>query len=175
MAKLQFDFQAPSTRPSISGAILLLAGVVALGASVWDMQQARRTHDARVAELAALEQTLQQRKPRRSAPVRSTAGDAAQLARARVRANLDYSWQPAFAALQAAFTPKIALISLEGSQARKQLRLIGEARELADAVAYANKLDLQPGVLRTSLLQHERQERDAYHPIRFTLLLEMRP
>lgn len=175
MASLHFDFQKPSTRPTVWGVLLLLIGLVALGASLVDMQQARHEHEARVKQLAILEQTLQQRKPVRRATARSTTGDAAQLARARVRANLDYSWQPAFAALQATFTPRIALVSLEGSQAKKQLRVVGEARQLADAVAYANKLGLQPGVLRTALLQHEMQERDAQHPVRFTLLLEMRP
>lgn len=175
MASLYFDFRPPSTRPTLWGVILLLIGLLALGASLVVMEQTRRAHEARVEQLAALEQTLQQRKPVRRATTRSTTGDAAQLARARVRANLDYSWQPAFAALQATFTPKIALVSLEGSQTKKQLRIVGEARQLADAVAYANKLGLQPGVLRTALLQHEMQERDAQHPVRFTLMLEMRP
>lgn len=175
MAALHFDFKTPSTRPTLWGMLLLLIGLGALGAALVDMQQARHAHEARVAQLAALEQTLQQRKPVRRAAVRSTTNDAAQIARARVRASLDYSWQPAFAALQATFTPKIALVSLEGSQAKKQLRVVGEARQLADAVAYANRLGLQSGVLRTALLQHEMQERDAQHPVRFTLLLEMRP
>lgn len=175
MASLHFDFQKPSTRPTVWGVLLLLIGLVALGATLIAMQQARDAHQARVKQLAVLEQTLQQRKPVRKVATRSTTGDAGQLARARVRANLDYSWQPAFAALQATITPKIALVSLEGSQAKKQLRLVAEARQLADAVAYANQLGLQPGVLRTALLQHEMQERDAQHPVRFTLLLEMRP
>ena len=175
MASLHFDFRAPSTRPTVWGVLLLLIGLVALGASLISMQQTRHAHEARAEQLAALEQTLQQRKPARRAAARSTTGDAAQLARARVRASLDYSWQPAFAALQATFTPRIALISLEGSQAKKQLRVVGEARQLADAVAYANKLSLQPGVLGTALLQHEMQERDPQRPVRFTLMMEMRP
>ena len=176
MAHLNFDFQPPSTRPTIGGVILLLVGIIAFGASFIDMQQTRRAHATRAQQLAVLEQSLQQRKPARSASTpRSTAGDAAQIATARVRANLDYSWQPAFAALQATFSKKIALISLEGSQAKKQLRLVGEARQLADAVAYANQLSQQHGVLRTALLQHEMQERDAQHPVRFTLLVELRP
>lgn len=175
MAALHFDFQTPSTRPTFWGGLLLLLGLVALGASLFEMQQTRQEYEARVKELAGLEQILQQRKPVRRAATRSTIADAEQLARARVRASLDYSWQPAFAALQAAFTPKVALVSLEGSQAKKQLRVVGEARQLADAVAYANTLGLQPGVLGTALLQHEMQERDAQHPVRFTLLLEMRP
>lgn len=176
MAHLDFDFQPPSTHPSVWGAVLLLVGIIALGASLVNMQQAHQVHATRVQQMTALEQTLQKRRPPRTQSTsRSTADDATQLATARVRSNLDYSWQPAFVALQATFTKKIALISLEGSQAKKQLRIIGEARQLADAVAYANQLGQQKGVLRTALLQHEMQEWDAQHPVRFTLLVELRP
>lgn len=176
MANLNFDFRPPSTRPTVLGMVLLLVGMVTLAGSIVSMQQTNQAYAARLQQKTALEQTLQKRRPLRAQSTsRSTAGEAALLAKARVQANLDYSWQPAFAALQATFNKKIALISLEGSQAKKQLRLVGEARQLADAVAYANQLGQQRGVLRTALLQHEMQERDAQHPVRFTLLVEMRP
>lgn len=175
MATLNFDFQPPSTRPRMLGLILMLAGMMTLGASLFNMQQSNADHASRSREVAALEQALQKRTHTRakSSP-RQTSGDTAQLAKARVRANLDYSWQPAFAALQATHSPKIALVSLEASQTKKQMRLVAEARRLADAVAFASRLGQQNGVARTALLQHEVQEKDAQRPVRFTLLMEMR-
>ena len=158
------------------GVALALAGSVALAASLFSLRQANEAHDAASREVAALELAQQKRTPVRARVSRTrTTGDIAQLARARIRDSLDYSWQPAFAALQATQSARIALVSLEASQAKSQIRLTAEARRLADAVEYANRLSLQPGVQRTALLQHQVQEKDAQRPVRFTLLMEMRP
>lgn len=176
MAKLKFDFHPPSTRPSVLGVALLLAGAIAISASLLNMQLAHEEHDSRVSQVAALELAQQKRAPVRARATRArNTSDIAQLARARVRNSLAYSWQPTFAALQATRSPKIALVSLEASQAKSQVRLIAEARRLADAVDYANQLSLQAGVKRTALLQHQVQEKDPQRPVRFTLLMEMRP
>ena len=177
MATLNFDFQTPSTRPNPLGIALLLGGIVVLGASLLHMQQANEAHAVRAKEVATLE--LAQQKKR--APIRAqssrtpVAGDIAQLAQAKVRSNLDYSWQPAFAALETTQNKKIALISLEASQSKKQMRLVAEARHLADAVEFAHQLNQQNGVKRTALLQHEVQEKNEHRPVRFTLVIEMRP
>ena len=176
MATLNFDFQPPSTRPAALSLALLIVGLLTLGASLFNMQQVNEAHAARAKEVAQLEQTQHKQSPSQ-ARMRSkeASGNSAESAKARVRANLDYSWQPAFAALEATHNPKIALVSLEASQTKKQLRLIAEARRLADAVEYAHQLDQQNGVKRTALLQHEVQEKNDQHPVRFTLILEMRP
>lgn len=176
MATLNFDFHPPSRRPSVAGVALALVGIAALAASLFSLHQANEAHDARSREVTALELAQQKRMPVRARVSRTrTTGDIAQLARARVRDSLDYSWQPAFAALQATQSARIALVSLEASQAKSQIRLTAEARRLADAVEYANRLSQQPGVQRTALLQHQVQEKDAQRPVRFSLLMEMRP
>lgn len=175
MATLDFDFQVRSTRPSALGVVVLLAGMIALAVTLFYVQQTHAAHDARATEVAALERTQQKRAPVRAKTSRSAPVDIAGLARARVRSNLDYSWQPTFAALENTRSPKIALVSLEASQAKKQMRLVAESRRLMDAVAFANQLDLQPGVARTALMQHEVQEKNAQRPVRFTLVMEMAP
>lgn len=158
------------------GVALALVGSMALAASFFTLHQATEAHDARSREVAALELAQQKRAPLRARANRTrSTNDIAQLAKARIRNSLDYSWQPAFAALQAAHSARIALVSLEASQAKSQIRLTAEARRLADAVEYANRLDQQPGVERTALLQHQVQEKDAQRPVRFTLMMEMRP
>jgi len=176
MAALHFDFHPFPTRPGTLGVLLLVMGLFLLGASLFHMQRANQTHEARVNELAAFELAQQKNKPRQARTSHSSSVvDLAQVAQARVRANLDYSWQPAFAALEATHNQKIALVSLEASQPKDQLRLVAEARRLADAVDYAERLSQQPGVKRTALMQHQVQEKDPQHPVRFTLLMEMRP
>ena len=172
---MDFDFQARSTRPGALGVVVLLAGMIALAVTLFYMQQTQVAHDERAAEVAALEQAQQKSRPKRVKPSRTAPVDIAELARARVRSNLDYSWQPAFAALENSRSPKIALVSLEASQTKKQMRLVAESRRLMDAVAFANQLHLQPGVVRTALMQHEVQEKNAQRPVRFTLVMEMAP
>ncbi len=103
------------------------------------------------------------------------AEDAARVARTRVETELAYSWQPAFDALDAARSGKIALVSLDAVQAKSQLRLVAEARRLADAIAYIDVLQQQPGVRRVELLQHEVQVDDAQKPLRVSILVELRP
>jgi hypothetical protein len=176
MATLHFDFHPLPTRPGALGMVLLGAGLLMLGASLFTLQRANQARESQITALTAFEQAQQKRRPSRVRASRSPSiADAAQVAQARVRASLDYSWQPAFAALEATHNQKIALLSLEASQAKSQLRLTAEARRLADAVDYAERLSQQAGVKRTALLQHQVQEKDAQHPVRFTLLMEMRP
>lgn len=105
-------------------------------------------------------------------PVKRT-DDAAQRTRSQVSAQLAYSWQPAFEALAAARSSKIALVSLDAVQSTSRLKLVAEARHLADAIAFIDALQQQPGIRRVELLQHELQADDAQKPLRFNILVEM--
>lgn len=172
---MDFDFHSRSSRPSAVGVMVLLTGMIALAVTLFYMQQTNAAHEAHATEVAALERAQQKRAPVRAKPSRTARADIAELASARVRSNLDYSWQPAFAALEKTRSPKIALVSLEASQTKKQMRLVAESRRLTDAVAFADQLDLQPGIVRTVLMQHEVQEKNAQRPVRFTLVMEMTP
>ena len=165
MAQLDFDFHARAARPSMIGVALLLAGVVAAGWSWHTWQSARDTRAGRALQIAALEQT----KPRKVAkPVQL--GDEV---RQRVAAQLAYAWQPAFDTLAAARSNKIALVSLDAVQAKSQIKLIAEARQLADAVEFVDALQQQPGVKRAALFQHEVQRAPKEHPVRFTVVVEL--
>lgn len=174
MARLNFDFHAQPARPGKLGIALVLAGLVALGWAWSNLLAARANHDNASAQLAALEQAAQKRKqPRATARSAMRADDAAQTAQARIAAQLDYSWQPAFEALAAARSNKIALLSLDAIQAKSQLKLVAEARKLADAISFIEALQQQPGVKRATLIQHEMQTGSAQNPVRFNILVEM--
>lgn len=164
MARLDFDFHTRPARPGALALALALAGVVALGAA-WNALQAVRATGAGLAlQIAALEQVHPQ-----AAPAAAPADDA----QAGVAAQLAYSWQPAFDALAAAHSKKIALVSLDAMQAKSQLKLVAEARELADAVDFIEALQQQPGVKRASLVQHEVQAVPNEHPVRFSVVVEL--
>lgn len=164
MARLEFDFHARSARPGKPSIALALVGAVALG-WVWNAQLAARATDAGLAlQIAALEQD----KPRPA--TQPTALDSTQ---ARIAAQLAYSWQPTFDALAAARSKKIALLSLDAVQAKSQLRLVAEARRLADAVDFIDALRQQPRVKRAVLIQHEVLFDDEQQPVRFSILVEL--
>lgn len=171
MARLDFDFHAGPSRYSKPGLALLLVG---LGTIVWTAlawQQARATVAGQRLQLAALENT---RPPERARPS-TRAEDAALNSQAEIAAQLRFSWQPAFEALANTRSSKIALVSLDAIQAKAQLKLVAEARQLSDVVAFLDALQQQNGVKRAELLQHELQKDNPQKPVRFTVLVELSP
>lgn len=171
MAHLEFDFHVSPARPSKLGIGLLLLGLVA---AIWvglAWQQARATVAGLGLQIAALEQ----KKPAGPSRPTTRAEDAALTTQTEIAAQLRYAWQPAFGALAATRSNKIALVSLDAVQAKSQLKLVAEARRLADAVGFIDALQQQPGVKRAELLQHELQTENPQKPVRFTILVELRP
>lgn len=169
MARLDFDFHERPSRPRALGVLLALAGVTAVVWSWMNLQAARATEAGLALQITALEHTPT---PVAAKPL-THSDDAAAATRANVAAQLKYSWQPAFDALAAARSAKIALLSLDASQAKSQLKLLAEARQLGDVIGYIETLQGQPGVRRVELLQHELQADDAQKPLRVTILVEL--
>lgn len=169
MARLEFDFHARPPHPGKLGIALAIVGVASLLWAWSNLQAARATEAGLAAHIANLEQTLPQKKAKPVVP----AENPGQAARARVASQMDYSWEPAFAALAAARSSKIALVSMEASQAKSQIKLVVEARHLADAVTYIDALQQQPGVKRAALVQHEVRMEDAQKPVRFNVVVEL--
>ncbi len=169
MARLDFNFHARPARPGKLGIALALAGLAALVWAWTNLQAARATEAGLAAHITAIEQA----RPRPAAQAVVPAENPGQAARTRVASQMDYSWEPAFSALSAARSNKIALVSLEAVQAKSQLKLVAEARRLADAVAFIDALQQQPGIKRAALIQHEVQAENAQRPVRFNVVVEL--
>ncbi|MBT9591183.1 MAG: hypothetical protein IV089_09790 [Thiobacillus sp.] len=169
MTRLEFDFHARPLQPGKLGIVLAIVGAASL-LWVWsNLQAARATEAGLAAHIANIEQA---RPHKRTKPV-VPAENPGQAARAHIASQMDYSWEPAFAALAAAHSSKIALVSMEASQAKSQIKLVVEARHLADAVTYIDALQQQPGVKRAALVQHEVRMEDAQKPVRFNVVVEL--
>ncbi len=169
MARLDLNFHAAGRyRLDALGVGLLLIGALTLAGVAGQWLTARD----REAELAGAMLKLEQR----PAPARavSRAESAAGVARNRITVQLNAGWQPAFDALAAARSSKVALLSLDAIHAKRQIKLVAEARNLADAVAYIESLQQQPGILRAALTQHEVEVDAEYKPVRFQATLEWR-
>jgi nitrate reductase NapAB chaperone NapD len=169
MARLDLDFhRAERFRLDALSIGLLLAGALALA---WVGEQWLAARDAESAQAGALLKLEQHPAPKR---VVSRADSAAEAARTRITAQLNAGWQPAFDTLAAARSSKIALLSLDAVHAKRQIKLVAEARRLADAVEFIETLQQQPGVLRAVLVQHEIEADAEYQPVRFQALVEWR-
>ena len=173
MARLDLSFHSGGRhlggyRLDRLGVVLLLAGALALAWAAGQWLAARASE----VELASAIRQLQQR-PAPARPV-SRADSAAQAARDRIAAQLNAGWQPAFDALAATHSSKIALLSLDAVQAKRQIKLVAEARHLADAVAFVEALQQQPGILSAALTQHEILADADQKPVRFHITLEWR-
>jgi len=173
MARLDLSFHSGSrllggARLDRLGVALLLAGALALA---WATAQWLAARDSEVKLTSAIRQ-LQQR----SAPVHpaSRADAAAQATRDRIAAQLNAGWQPAFNALAATRSSKIALLSLDAVHAKRQIKLVAEARHLADAVAFVEALHQQPDILHAALIQYEIQADADQKPVRFHVTVEWR-
>lgn len=169
MARLDLDFhRAERFRLDALGVGLLLAGALALA---WVGAQWFAARDAGAAQAGALLKLEQRPAPKR---VVSRADSAAEATHTRITAQLNAGWQPAFDTLAAARSSKIALLSLDAVHAKRQIKLVAEARNLADAVEFIEALQQQPGVLRAVLVQHEIEADAEYQPVRFQALVEWR-
>ena len=169
MARLDFDFHARTPTPFKLGIVLAIVGAAALIWAWSNLQAARATEAGLAARIANIEQT----RPHKIAKPAAPAENPGQVTQAHVASQMEYSWEPAFAALAAARSSKIALVSLEASQAKSQIKLVVESRHLADAVTYINALQQQPGVKRAVLVQHEVRMDDAQKPVRFNVVVEL--
>lgn len=174
MKRYTLDFTRPRTRPGLVGLALLLAGGVLLFTTFDDSSRLTATLDEQAGQIAQLEDAARRDalpRPRAQQRLKLDAGEASQ---AKILASLNFRWQSAFAVLDGAQSPKIALLSVEAAQAKRQLRIVAEARKLADALDYVARLNEQVGVRRAILQQHEILEDAEYKPVRFTIVTELR-
>ena len=65
--------------------------------------------------------------------------------------------------------PAVALLSVEVQGQKRSLRLIGEAKEMADVVAYVTHLRESPWIKAAYLSGHEEKQEGAIRLIRFSM------
>jgi Tfp pilus assembly protein PilN len=166
--RLELDF-ARSTPRSAAGARGLLAlGIVLLGA-------AGLIVGAALVEQRTLAESLAAMAQRRSAPVAPARvmrpADPQQLARERqlrdLARGLHTPWSDLLAALEAAPSDSVALLSVEPSAARRSVRLSAEARDSQAMLAWLQALQRDPRLAQALLVSHQLQTQAPGTPVRF--------
>lgn len=164
------DIDLLRSRPSVPPLawLLLIAGVLGLAVVLLDAAAARE-------ELQTAQEQLERRQridraalPAR--PARAVALSAEQLrAGERLEAALDRPWGPLLGDLETLADDRVALLGLEVQADGQRLRLIGEARQMADVVAYVRRLRALPATRRAGLSAHESRLDGAVPLVRFTV------
>jgi Tfp pilus assembly protein PilN len=152
---LDLDFLRTERKGTRLGPLLLVAGVVAVGAVVWrDRMLAEQAYvlNQRIGDTRSLAQ--------RSPPVAPDTRDPKLVAQEVVRANavlanLAVPWDALFGELESAANPNVALLSIQPEAGGRKVQLAGEARRFDDLLAYVAKLDGTPGFANVFLTEHE--------------------
>ena len=168
MRRLELDFRRHDQTGRKVG-IALLAVTVA-GAAAMAYQYQRVSEELTLAEATVHKHGLAMRKK----PVAPNAGDAQRVAQQAKRANevmaqLRMPWPELFANVEAAQTPDVALLSIESTGDKRNIKIAGEAKNLGAVLTYVRDLQEQPMLADVYLESHQEQQQDPQHPVRFAL------
>ncbi len=86
-----------------------------------------------------------------------------------IAVQLRLPWKELFASVESANTADVALLSIESDTGKRQLKISGEAKDLASMLDYVRLLGAQPKLANVYLQSHHLQQQDPQHPVRFAL------
>ena len=169
---IQLDFAGGRRGLSLAGGLLLALGVVAAAAVLLEYRAIGAHRAGLELRLAALT-----RAKTPAAPV-DAAGDT-RIAVSAQQAALDLAtpWTLLLSELEQASKDaqgQVALLGVEPDHAKHNVRVSAEARTLALALAYVQRLQSSRSLEYPMLDRHEIRADDAQHPVRFELTGEWR-
>lgn len=169
MQALDINLLRPQRTPRPLAWWLLLAGVLGLAVVLLDAWSAQQELQAAQAQLERRQRLDRQPGPAR--PSASSLALSAEQVRAgqRLEAALERPWGALLADLETLPGDRVSLLSLELQADGQRLRLVGEARQMADVVAYVRRLRALPGTRRATLATHELRQEGSVSLLRFTV------
>ncbi|MES2298822.1 MAG: PilN domain-containing protein [Pseudomonadota bacterium] len=171
MKPVRIDFSSPSLRrtlrttPAIHWLLAFAGAALCAGAGVAIMrmaehQRAAEQQQRRASTAQAVAPVVEKRAA--ISEVQANAVNAAVL-------QLNLPWRDLQEAIDAATPKTVALLALEPDSRTRTLRILAEAKNSDDMVAYIEQLKQQPFFESAVLTKHEVNEQDANHPLRFAL------
>lgn len=162
---LKVEFVRRRPHGSFLGWTLLVAGVVGLLASAWDYGQARE--DLRLAKDRAerYSRTVDELRRSTAAVLPKTAISS----HARVVKATGLPWGKLLKELEGLAEPGVALLAIEAQGATRKLRITGEAKTMAEVIAYVESLRLSMIANSVALGSHETVLQEGVSVIRFVV------
>ncbi len=170
-ALVHLDFQRPRARAPLIGLLLLAAGVLAAGTTLLAYRatlQKRAGMELRLEALTRASHT----NPADAARVARDAAASEKAAR-----ELSTPWTSLLAELESASKDsdgQISLLAVEPDHAKHKVLVNGEAKTLALAIAYVQRLQSSTAMRYPMLDSHELKTDDPQHPVRFELSADWR-
>lgn len=169
MRPLALNFVRRRRVGSPLGFLLLAAGCAVSGAVALEYLDANEEAQRAEARLARLARQARQEAPARQRAAASLA-PADELAAARqIAARLRLPWDAVLRELESLGDASVALLSVDGDGKGRTLRIEGEAKTLAEAVAYVERLRQSPWFGAAHLSAHEEMQDGDVKLIHFSL------
>jgi len=169
LKNLDFDFAAQRRRLPRFGVALLMVGAAA---AIYAALQLTISYNVRKAEQTAYDALVL-----RIGSVRHAGVEAAKITPAKlhdfknaaqIARQLNTPWNGLLKVLESAPMQHVALLSVEPIASRRQLHLIGEAKDLTTMLDYLSYLQAEPGLQRVTLTSHHIQTQPG-SPVRFQI------
>jgi hypothetical protein len=164
MRTLELDFQRPP-RPSIFGWLILLAALAALVALLGTHRMLADETGTRRATVKRIEALL----PGAATPSARN-NDAALTAARQVMERSKLPWAGLFSALESADDKDVALLAVTPDVGRHQVKIHGEARNLAGMLEFHRRLEQSEGLSQVVLVDHVISKETPEAPIRFHII-----
>lgn len=168
---IHIDF-ADRRRGSLPGIVLLIAGMACAGWSAANFIDADERQARAESRLARLTRKLEGA-PRRVSvepEIRRLFAGAV-----RVQGELQRPWDQLFRDVESAVDASVALLGFEPDVGKRQLRLVAEAKNLDDALAFAARLESTPSLAGVHLTQQEQRQSDGVPAIGFGVVADWNP
>jgi hypothetical protein len=169
LQNLDFDFAARRRKLPPFGVALLMVGATA---GIYATVQLTSSYNARKAEQTAYDALVL-----RVHSVRHVHDAAAKITpvelrdfknAAQIASQLNTPWNGLLRVLESAPMGHVALLSVEPIASRRQLHLIGEAKDITTMLDYLSYLQAEPGLQRVILTSHQIQMQPG-SPVRFQI------
>jgi hypothetical protein len=160
-----FNFAVAGTGHPVFAWLLLLAGGVASAMMADKYIDADHENESLVRQAGRLERKA---KP----PVASRTSVAQKSALAGRREVAPFPWDTALREIELAVDSRVALLNLDTEAVARRTRIDAEARNIDDALGFADRLRASPVVTRVLLLAHETKKAPVGAVIGFTLQID---
>lgn len=148
----------------------LAAALAASALAVWQWSLLRAERDGLAQRLAGGQAAARQAPVRAAFPAEKKSALKQQAAQANaVLAELGRPWPQLFAHLEKSAGSGIALLAIRPEAGRGRVRIVGEARNLEEALGYVRRLSAGGGFSEVVIEQHEVVDSDSQKPVRFAL------
>lgn len=169
MRPLYLDFERGSPPVSAWGVALLAAGLIAAAAVLMQFIETRDELASADLQAQSLRRKVQSAADARVSPQELAAAQQVLRNAGRLSQQLNLPWDQLLLDLEAATDSSVALLSFEPDAQKRQLRLVGEAKTLADALAFVTRLEGSVLLSEPQLVSHETRQSDGVKVIGFTL------